>query len=843
MSKIKALSIFIAIALLLPGKIFAVNKMLNRSNISQFNSIVHNPLIKKITLSDPNRNLILQIDYTKGCRITELSIKGQNTLSPAGVYTGFRTKGGVFTSLTDIDEVEVEEQGGNITVKNIVYGDHSIQVNESWIFETIGDKIVWRIDREYSGLAKLEETSFPQWNFSDLSVWKGGILDNGGVIWCKYLNKVNDTYGVHTGGVTFWNPDNGNAFRVHAKADGKNIAAKYSLSEKQEFVCTHFVTDTELEPRYNLNRFVHGRSDVFVSFDVQRGITSITLEMEYVDYDVAYSRGVLPGIDEKAVRELMNTTGRYGVIDNGIVGANGWLTNWKCLHEPFFAQIGMALGDDNYILNMGTTLDRERDHALTSEGRVLSRWHNEDEDQMPGTFNYKTGYYEARWGYTIDSQTGYIINTAEQFDLSGDINWLLTHKTGCEKALDWLIRRDTNNNGIFEMMNNSIAEKTASDWLDIVWASFENAFVNAQMYEALNLWVECERILGDMEKADYYNKIAKRLKENFNKSVDEGGFWSPEQKQYIYWRDKDGSVHGDNLVTPVNFAVIAFNLCDDKKRIAQILDQIEKRSTAENLFHWPLCFDSFKREEVESGNWPFPRYENGDIFPTWGYLGVRAYAGYNKETALKYIRNLLAQYKKDGLSSQRYSRETQLGLGSDILAGICTSVTALYRDIYGIRPKWNRMGLEPNMLKNLNGTVFNYTLRNTVYQVILNTNDYELRNDNFSVKSKEAFGASFKNKELAVFPHNKEQVILKLKGDSVLPISVELNSYTGRNLSWKITSADNYHFTVEGLDPAEKYTISLKGKSINIEVDKDGKASFSYTCIKPTFFSLNGKLR
>ncbi len=67
------------------------------------------------------------------------------------------------------------------------------------------------------------------------------------------------------------------------------------------------------------------------------------------------------------------------------------------------------------------------------------------------------------------------------------------------------------------------------------------------------------------------------------------------------------------------------------------------------------------------------------------------------------------QYKKDGLSSQRYSRTTQLGLGDDILAGICTSITALYKDIYGLRPKWNRMGLEPNMLETLNGTrVFTY---------------------------------------------------------------------------------------------------------------------------------------
>lgn len=86
----------------------------------------------------------------------------------------------------------------------------------------------------------------------------------------------------------------------------------------------------------------------------------MTLEMEYVDYAVAYSRGNLPGIDAEAVRELMNTTGRYGVVDNTIVGANGWTTNWKCLHEPFFAQIGMALNDGNYVKNMSATLDSER---------------------------------------------------------------------------------------------------------------------------------------------------------------------------------------------------------------------------------------------------------------------------------------------------------------------------------------------------------------------------------------------------------------------------------------------------------------------------------------------------
>ncbi|WP_197027665.1 hypothetical protein [Prevotella sp. 10(H)] len=798
--------------------------------------VIHNPASKTIEIADANRSLRILIDYSNGCKITQLDIKGKNTLSSSGVYTGFRTKGGNFSSISGIN-VTAKETTDGVTLSNIIYGDNSITVNETWTFTLIDNKINWKIDRIYSSLAKLEEVAFPQWNFTDLSVWKGGIMDNGGMVWCKYLANANDTYGVHTGGITFWNPDSGDALRITAKQDaGKYIAAKYSHSEKDEFTCTQFVTDTELEPRYNLNRFVHGKADVFLPFDVQKGKTTINLDIQYIDYATEYSRGILPTIDAEAVRELLNTTGRYGVVDNTIVGANGWITNWKCLHEPFFSQIGMALNDENYTRNMSSSLDSERDYAMTEDGRVLSRWHNEDEDQMAGTFNYKTGYYEARWGYTVDSQTGYIINTAEQFDLCGDIDWLRSHKESCEKALNWLIKRDSNDNGIFEMVNSSIAEEKASDWLDIVWASFENGFVNAQMYEALNLWGNCELILGDKQKSEYYFAVAARLKESFNKHINDGGFWSPEKKQYVYWRDKDGSVHGDNFVTPVNFAVIAFGLCDDKERIKIILDEAERRTAAENLFHWPLCFDSYKREEVQYGNWPFPKYENGDIFPTWGYMGIRAYADYNKEIALKYIRNILAQYKKDGLSSQRYNRTTQLGLGSDILAGICTSVTALYRDIYGIRPKWNRMGLEPNMLKSLNGTEFKYTLRGTDYQLRLSVDDYSMSTDKFSVKSKNNFGVNKTGANLIFYPENKEEMTLVINSQSDTPVNMEITNWKAKTYSWKISSTDNYGFKMTGLRPDGNYRISIDGKAGNVKASQDGSIVFKHNSGKPSTF-------
>lgn len=790
---------------------------------------------KTITISVPSKQLSIVIDHSNGCLIKALNVKGRNTLSASGVYTGIRTQSGIFSS-ADVQNIKVYEHTGGVTLSGIRYGNSEILVEESWQFKVSGEKIVWNITRTYNAAATLEDMFLPAWNFAGMDMWKGGIMDNGGMVWCKYLRQVNDTYGVHTGGVTFWNVASGDALRIMAQTDkGKELAAKYSHSEKDEFTCSHLMTDEQLLPRYHLSRFVSRKADVFAPFEVQKGTAHIRFELQYVDYNKTYSRGTLPGIDATAVRELMNTTGRYGVVDNNIVGGNGWLTNWKCLHEPFFAQIGMALNDANYTRNMSATLDQERDLAMLSDGRVLSRWHNVPGDEIPGTYNAKTGYYEAMWGYTIDSQTGYVINTGEQFKLNGDTIWLRAHQRSCEKALDWLIHRDSNRNGIFEMMNDNIAQQKASDWLDIVWASFENAFVNAQLYEALQLWADCEQILGDKEKSAYYLKIAAQLKNAFNNPVTEGGFWLPEKAQYVYWRDKDGSVHGDNLVTPVNFAAIAFGLCDDKERITLILDQIAQRTKQENLFHWPLCFDSFQRAEVSDGNWPFPKYENGDIFPTWGYLGIRAYAAYDKAIALKYIHNILAQYNKDGLSSQRYSRVTQEGLGDDILAGICTSITALYRDIYGVRPEWNRMGLIPNMRPELNGTKFTYTLRDTVYTLELSVDDYRMLTNSFSIKSNEAFGANRKDQVLNYYHQNENNVALQIQGPR---IDMEMHSWNADALSWTVTSRGNYTFIVKGLLPDTSYRLSINNKTATIRAKSDGRFSVSYRTTSNTKFMI-----
>ncbi len=72
-----------------------------------------------------------------------------------------------------------------------------------------------------------------------------------------------------------------------------------------------------------------------------------------------------------------------------------------------------------------------------------------------------------------------------------------THQQSGEKALNSIINRDTDKDGLVEMMTDSHKEARGSDWIGIIWASYENAFVNAKLYHALVRWAIIELELGN----------------------------------------------------------------------------------------------------------------------------------------------------------------------------------------------------------------------------------------------------------------------------------------------------------------------------------------------------------
>jgi hypothetical protein len=421
----------------------------------------------------------------------------------------------------------------------------------------------------------------------------------------------------------------------------------------------------------------------------------------------------------------------------------------------------------------------------------------------------------------------------ELYDQTGDKAWIKTHQRSCEKALDWLLKRDANNNGLVEMINNNQSERKSSDWIDIIWASYENAFVNAKLYHALLLWADVEKQLGDTGKADYYSQFAAKLKSSFNKPVSEGGFWDNTAHCYIHWRDKDGSTHGNNMVTPVNFMAIGYGICDDNARTKAILDTIEYQMQKEQLFFWPICMYSYNKGEGNDWQFPFPNYENGDLFLSWGALGVKAYADYKPALALKYVKNVLAQYAKDGLAFQRYGRVKQDGLGDDILSGNSLSVVGLYQAIYGINPLHNRFYLNPHITEALTGTQLRYNFRDQSLLIDLAMNKYAISNGQFKIITDRDFGFYTEGKALLYFNGNNTAASLKVDASSNL--TLEIKTFGQDSMLWtqSSTGPNNLAYQINELKQDSYYTISVNKKIFKrIKSNSNGRITFNYKADK-----------
>ncbi len=96
--------------------------------------------------------------------------------------------------------------------------------------------------------------------------------------------------------------------------------------------------------------------------------------------------------------------------------------------------------------------------------------------------------------------------------INGDSDWVRSHKDQCEKALGFLLKRDSDKNGLIEVFAASHTQKKGSDWIDVIWASWENAFINAKLYYALTQWADIEEISGDFN----YRNITGTLLKNVN---------------------------------------------------------------------------------------------------------------------------------------------------------------------------------------------------------------------------------------------------------------------------------------------------------------------------------------
>lgn len=773
---------------------------------------------QKVTFG--NNKLMLTLEYGNKASIISMVVNGQTVIHEAdGVFTTIKIDGVTYSSLRLLSTPVLSKTTDSVSLRKIVYGNSELTIHENWLFITTPEGIEWKIERNCSKTARIEASETPRFIFDALNTWEGAYQGYGGLAWFYLFNERLCTYGVHTTSSSFWNSQTGNGLDVMVKAPGKKVAMRYTRSGDDRLAYGITVADSEMIPRYdsgtNRRRFIRGKTDVWTSYEQAGGKNTQTIFLRYFDVNERYGRGSFAGIDGSRVSAVLNTIARIGVIDSLHFGGNSWHTPYGpiCLHEQYIAQLGLAIDDPHYLQGYQSCLDFYRDHAIKPDGRVFARWAYTDEDRMPGQGN-KEGFYEAQWGILMDANPDFVTNVAELYDLTGNKDWVRGHRLACEKALEWILRRDSDGNGLVEMMTDNEGQKRGSDWIDIIWAAYENAFVNAKLYHALVEWAAVERQLNNPAKASYYEAFAGKLKTSFNKSTTAGGFWDEEKQCYVHWRDKDGSVHGRNMVTPVNFMAIAYGICDDERRSKGILDTIETQMEREKLFFWPLCMTSYAPGEGNDWQFPFPNYENGDLFLSWGSVAVRAYARYRPEVAVKYIRNVLDQYGKDGLAFQRYGRAHQEGLGDDILSGNSLSIVGLYQAIYGINPRYNRFYLEPHITPELAGTKINYRFRGEKLSIVLEPGNYVVGDRIFTIASSTNFG--FFHTGDSLFYFSGSSAVPSLQVISRTPLQLSVTRWQPDTKQWALTMSGGTSHPVQlaarQLEPNASYLFFVNGK-------------------------------
>ncbi|MDB5193842.1 MAG: hypothetical protein JWQ96_3405 [Segetibacter sp.] len=819
--------------------IFLSVTLINNSNTVIAQAIITKNDTKSKIVTFGNKKIKLTLDYNGKANVSALEVNSQKVIDgTAGIYSEVRTPKASYSSLRTTGAPTIVTTANTVKLSGIAYGDKDLTINETWKFTIKDNDVKLDVDRTFSKATLVEEVSLPSFNFNNINTWEGAYQSYGGLAWFYLFNERLATYGVHSNSSRFWNSKNGNGLKVSVDAPGKEVAMKYTRTNDDKLAYTVTVTDKEIIPRYdsgtNRKRFIRGATNVWSAFNVPAGKTSQSITLSYFDFNKEFGRGKFVGMNGEQVSSVLNTIARIGVIDRKHFGGNSWHTPYGpiCLHEQYIAQMGLAINDNTYLSGYKEGLDYYRDNAIKPDGRVWSRWAYNNVDIMPGQVTDK-GFYEAQWGFLLDSNPDLVTNVADVFDMTGDKAWVKTHQQSCEKALDWIINRDSDKDGLVEMMTDSHKEARGSDWIDIIWAAYENAFVNAKLYYALTKWAIVERELGNTTKAKQYEDFAAKMKTSFNKSTKQGGFWDEEKQCYVHWLDKDKSVHGRNMVTPVNFMAIAYGICDNEARTKTILDNIETQMQKEKLFFWPLTLTSYEVGEGRETQWPFPEYENGDLFLSWGAVAVKAYADYKPELALKYVRNVMERHTQDGLAFQRYGRVKQDGRGDDILSGNSLSVVGLYQAIYGINPMYNRFYLNPHITKDLAGTELKYNYHDQKLTIGLDMNRYAVSNEKHKIISNKHFGFYSKANQVSYFNGDDAIAAMTAKTEGNGKLTIDVENWDATKISFNQTCGDKQAkkilYTFNQLTPNSYYTVRANDKQLmHVKSTANGTLIFNH---------------
>jgi hypothetical protein len=104
-------------------------------------------------------------------------------------------------------------------------------------------------------------------------------------------------------------------------------------------------------------------------------------------------------------------------------------------------------------------------------------------------------------------------------------------------------------------------------------------------------------------------------------------------------------------------------------------------------------------------------------------------------------------------------------------------VVGLYRNIYGIQPKWNRLYQEPHLTKELAGTQLRYWLRDQWHTIELSPGRHRIAVNNFSLSEAWACGVSVNGDTLEYFYGQRKTPSMSVTRSAGAPLEIRIEAW------------------------------------------------------------------
>jgi hypothetical protein len=148
-------------------------------------------------------------------------------------------------------------------------------------------------------------------------------------------------------------------------------------------------------------------------------------------------------------------------------------------------------------------------------------------------------YVLQKGNISADSNTGVLNSATDYFLSTGDAQFVRANKAVLLKAVNHLVARDLDDDGLVETFRDGNGNNQFGDTgYDTISSGWKNALVNGQAYKSLLGVAKMMESIGEDALAQGYRQRAVRLRVAYNRT-----FYDAKEGRYIWWIGKDGKRH------------------------------------------------------------------------------------------------------------------------------------------------------------------------------------------------------------------------------------------------------------------------------------------------------------